>query len=308
MKLIVIFLLLLSSNAFTEQNITIKQFADSLFREEDYYRAITEYKRFLFLYPKHPKSDETKFLIGFSYFKGEKRDAAIRYFEELSSDSSKKASAFFEESYFFIGQTHFLANRHPIARAQWQEFLEKYPKSQFADAAHYQRGWSFFLEEELERSKEAFKKVTAKESHPEAKPRDLLKISLTFKEHAGKMIEEIDRWGDHPRRSPLLAGVMSALLPGSGQWYTGRFWDGFSALLINGIFIYGIYAAFDAELYAAGGILAFFGTGFYGGNIFSAVSGAYKFNRNIKESQWQRLKSQHGLDFNWSGSSLTLRF
>ncbi len=289
MKLIVIFLLFIPTNAFTEQNITTKQFADSLFREEDYYRAITEYKKFLFLHPKHSKSDETRFLIGFSYLKGEKWDAAIRYFEELSS---KKASAFLEESDFLIGQAHFLANRHPIARAQWQEFLEKYPKNQFADAAHYQRGWSFFLEEELERSKEAFKKVTA----------------VASKEHAGKMIAEIDRWGDHPSRSPLLAGVMSAILPGSGQWYTGRFWDGLSALVINGIFIYGIYASFDAELYAAGGILAFFGTGFYGGNIFSAVSGAYKFNRNIKESQWQRLKSQHRLNLEWSGSSLTLHF
>lgn len=292
MKLIVIFLLLLSSNAFTEQNITIKQFADSLFREEDYYRAITEYKRFLFLYPKHPKSDETKFLIGFSYFKGEKWDAALRYFSAFS----EKQTRFSDMAEFLIGQTHFLANRHPIARAQWQEFLEKYPKSQFADAAHYQRGWSFFLEEELEKSKEAFKKVTA------------IVSPIASKEHAGKMIEEIDRWGDHPSRSPLLAGIMSAILPGSGQWYTGRFWDGFSALILNGIFIYGIYASFDAELYAASGILAFFGTGFYGGNIFSAVSGAYKFNRNVKESQWQRLKSQHGLDFDWSGSHLTLRF
>ncbi|MEK7790337.1 MAG: outer membrane protein assembly factor BamD [Deltaproteobacteria bacterium] len=287
-RLIAILLFLIPQNAPSQSTNQIRSFADSLFREEDYYRAITEYKRFIFLYPKHSQSDETKFLIGFSYLKGEKWDAALRYFSAFS----EKESRFSEKAEFLIGQTHFLANRHPTARTQWQEFLEKYPKSRLIDAAHYQRGFSFFLEEELERSREAFKKVTA----------------IASKEHAGKMIEEIDRWGDHPSRSPLLAGIMSAIFPGSGQWYTGRFWDGLSALVINGIFIYGIYASFDAELYAAGGILAFFGTGFYGGNIFSAVSGAYKFNRNIKESQRQRLKSQHRLNLEWSGSSLTLYF
>jgi len=266
---------------------TLRQFADTLFHEEDYYRAITEYKRFIFLYPAHPKAKETKFLIGFSYLKGEKWDAAISAFSEIFSEKVE----------FLIGQAHFFANRYAAARSEWASFLEKYPKSKLKDATHYQIGWSYFLEETHEKAKEEFKKVGTPAGG-----------GSTLKSHANKMIEEIDQWEEHPRRSPFLAGTLSAIVPGSGQWYTGRFWDGLSALVLNGIFAYGIYKTFDAKLYPASGILIFFGLGFYGGNIFFAVLGAHKFNRNIKESQWQRLKNRHRLHLEWRGNSLNFRF
>lgn len=272
----------------TSASTPLFQFADSLFREEDYYRAITEYKRFVFLHPKHPKSEEAKFLIGFSYLKGEKWDAAIEQFETFS----EPLNSFSEKKEFLTGQTHFLANRKSTARSEWQNFIKHYPKSKFADASRYQMGWSYFLEEDREKAKEEFRKINKKE----------------IQQHAIQMTSEIDRWNDHPRRSPFLAGMMSAIVPGSGQWYTGRFWDGCSALLLNGIFIYGVYKTVDEKLYIPAGILSFFGLGFYGGNIFSAISGAHKFNQNVKESHRQRLKIQHGLKFKWENGGLTLYF
>ena len=120
--------------------------------------------------------------------------------------------------------------------------------------------------------------------------------------------QEINHWEDLPYRSPFLAGMFSAVLPGSGQWVNGRFWDGAAALTINSMFAYGIYATLDKEYYVPAGILIFFGAGFYGANIFSAISSAHKFNRTIKENQWQLLKSKYSLDIDWNGSSLTIRF
>ncbi|HDZ24290.1 MAG TPA: tetratricopeptide repeat protein, partial [Desulfobacteraceae bacterium] len=43
-------------------------FARSLFQEEDYYRAITEARRFLFLRPHDPRRVEAYLLLGRSYF------------------------------------------------------------------------------------------------------------------------------------------------------------------------------------------------------------------------------------------------
>ena len=34
------------------------ELADHFFKQEDYYRAITEYKRFLFFFPQSPKVEE----------------------------------------------------------------------------------------------------------------------------------------------------------------------------------------------------------------------------------------------------------
>src|SRR3989344_9029480 len=64
----------------------IRAFAHDLYREKDYYRAITEYKRFLFVNPHHPETSLVQFSIGFSYLKGKKYEAALPYFEKLLTE------------------------------------------------------------------------------------------------------------------------------------------------------------------------------------------------------------------------------
>ncbi len=48
------------------------EYAESLFKEGDYYRAITEYKRFIFFFPEENKAEKCYFKIGQSYFKPKK--------------------------------------------------------------------------------------------------------------------------------------------------------------------------------------------------------------------------------------------
>jgi len=47
-------------------------FAESLYSEGDYYRAITEYKRFNFLYPVDLLVEKSDFRIGECYFKAKR--------------------------------------------------------------------------------------------------------------------------------------------------------------------------------------------------------------------------------------------
>ncbi len=267
----------------------ILRFGNSLYEEEDYYRAITEYKRFLYFYPTHPKANAVNFQIGFSYLKGKKWDAALPTFQKLSSLFKTNIG---QEASFMVAQTYFLSENMSSAIKEWDQFLESFPKSSWTTPGFYQKGWAYFL----------------KEKNKEAQA-ELSKIKNTKLKMKAKLLsEEISHWKSLPHRSPFLAGTLSALLPGLGQWYDGRFWDGAAALTINGMFAYGIYATLDKKYYVPAGILIFFGTGFYGANIFSAVSSAHKFNRTIKENQWQRLKSKYSLEFDWNGSSLTVRF
>ncbi|MBI3019042.1 MAG: tetratricopeptide repeat protein [Deltaproteobacteria bacterium] len=264
------------------------RFGNSLYKEEDYYRAITEYKRFLHFFPHHPKATQVTFQIGFSYLKGKKWDAALPYFQKLSLSQTHVK----EEASFAIAQTYFLSENRSSAIKEWSQFLEIFPKSSWADPSFYQKGWAYFLQE---KNKEA--------------QQELSQIKNTkLKMKAELLSQEINHWDTLPTRSPFLAGLFSAILPGSGQWVDGRFWDGAAALTINGMFAYGIYATLDKEYYVPAGILIFFGAGFYGANIFSAVSSAHKFNRAVKDNQWQRLKAKYGLDIDWNGYSLTVRF
>jgi hypothetical protein len=97
------------------------------------------------------------------------------------------------------------------------------------------------------------------------------------------------------QKSPSLAGTLSALLPGAGQLYVGRKRDAVVSFLLNGAFILGAIEAFRKDENAVGGILIMFETGWYAGNIYSAISGAHKYNRKISNDFIGRLENRYGL-------------
>jgi hypothetical protein len=95
-------------------------------------------------------------------------------------------------------------------------------------------------------------------------------------------------WGRLPQRSPALAGIMSAVLPGSGQTYAGAWPDGLAALLVNGGLIGAGWQLARQEQWFGLGLVGLFELGFYGGNIMSAVNNAKRFNRHA----WSRRVDQ----------------
>jgi TM2 domain-containing membrane protein YozV len=89
-------------------------------------------------------------------------------------------------------------------------------------------------------------------------------------------------------KSPETAGLLSAVLPGSGQFYNGRYQDGTYSLLLNALFLLGAWKAFDSDNAALGGILAVFEIGWYAGGVYGAVGGAHKVNLKIEEDHFRR--------------------
>jgi len=85
-----------------------------------------------------------------------------------------------------------------------------------------------------------------------------------------------------PHLPPALLGAMSALVPGSGQIVAGRVTDGLVALALVGAFAAGAVGAFDSEQYVVGGIVSFFGLGWYSGNVYGALNAAERHNRDAK--------------------------
>jgi len=87
--------------------------------------------------------------------------------------------------------------------------------------------------------------------------------------------------GSHlPHRSPGLAKVMSAVIPGSGQMYAGRAHDGLRHLLFNGILIYTIVKLIQNEHYPAALGVTAIALPFYLGNIKGGGYSARAFNRD----------------------------
>ena len=74
--------------------------ADAFLAEGEYYRAITEYKKFLFLFPDSGKAGYALYGVGTAYYRGEEYDPAARTFyvvqEKYGRGSHAAPSAYFE--------------------------------------------------------------------------------------------------------------------------------------------------------------------------------------------------------------------
>lgn len=97
------------------------------------------------------------------------------------------------------------------------------------------------------------------------------------------LLERCEAFEDLPGRSPTLGGFLSALLPGAGQVYSGRYADGLVAFLINGVLIGGSVAAALNDEEVAAAAIGTVGLGFYAGNIYGGANAAQRFNRNERD-------------------------
>jgi TM2 domain-containing membrane protein YozV len=79
-------------------------------------------------------------------------------------------------------------------------------------------------------------------------------------------------------RSPAAAAVFSAVVPGTGQMYSGRFRDGLRHLIFNGLLIYTVYWLARDDNYTGAYLVAGITLPFYVGNIVGAKRSAEWFN------------------------------
>lgn len=100
-------------------------------------------------------------------------------------------------------------------------------------------------------------------------------LALLMKEAAAK-----------PDKKPWLAASMSAIVPGSGKFYTGDWTDGLMSLIFVGATAYQSYRGFnDKGLKSARGwIFGGLSLGFYTGNIYGSVVAAKKKNQKKKDA------------------------
>jgi hypothetical protein len=101
-------------------------------------------------------------------------------------------------------------------------------------------------------------------------------------------------------KSAALAGIMSAVLPGSGYVYTGRWKEGISALTFNALLGWGIYSLFKNHNTGSGILLSSFAAPFYIGNIVGASNAALAENAKDKELALGKLRNHLELDFYFS--------
>lgn len=242
-------------------------FAESLMRQKDYFRAITEYKRVMY----HSENDSLKnyclLQIGVAYRKSRKIESAIHYTTGLLSRNDVSLSI----------QTQSNLN---LGLAFLESHLPQLSVPYFLEAAnHDSSGFPIVCAgvAELEMKNwmsagERFK-AAARLSRDEGLRLQLLRFS-----------DDIQAFPNRPKKSPAVASVMSFILPGSGQVYTGHFYDGLQAFIVTASSAFATYAlyryehSFDDRLtltYVGISITAIF----HAANIFGAAQTANYHNQ-----------------------------
>ena len=270
------------------------ELADHFFKQEDYYRAITEYKRFLFFFPRSAKIEEALWKIAQSYFKGQKWDEAISAADQMIKKFPNSAKL--AELYLLQGLCFTEKKDYPRARLYFEKTKDSSSDFQTTQQAQWQIAATYVKEEKW---KEAVKEFRAIDPQSSLYPR------------SERWAEGLDRMDQIPKKSPVTAGIL-AILPGAGHLYCERYRDATIAFLLNGAFIWGMVEAFQDESYVVGGILTFFELGWYSGNIYSAVSSAHKYNRKKKQEYLNNLEKEVRISTGmvWHGKTpiFTLRF
>jgi TolA-binding protein/TM2 domain-containing membrane protein YozV len=251
-------------------------FANHLYQTGDYYRAITEYERFAFTYPDHPTVKLARYQIAMSYFMGQKWDQATDRFRSIFELNPNEETG--KRSLFMLGEVYLAKKDYLRAITVFKEYLSAYPDDDRRDAARIQIGRCQLWQGDWRLAEETFRS-----NGPD---------SPFFSQSQG-LAAGAREFPLIPKKNPILAGTLSAILPGAGQLYIGRTTDAVISFLLNGIFIWGAVESFHKGNNVAGGILLAFESGWYLGNIYNATSGAYKYNRRAEGDYINQLENQY---------------
>lgn len=77
---------------------------------------------------------EALYQTGFTYYREENYDEAIRWFERAYSEFPSKKEG--EQGFYWVGTALQKAQRYPEAARRYSEFIDKYPQSELVDSAY----------------------------------------------------------------------------------------------------------------------------------------------------------------------------
>lgn len=276
--LIVCSLLALACPVRTETQVDLQKlvpFADYLFDKGEYYRAITEYHRYLFSCLDCHEAPYAEWKIAMAYQNGDQPTDARLHAQNVIKLFPQ--SPYAVNAPVLIAASYRAEERYSLAAIELDQFGTKYIQEYRGQEAILLASLQYLRAEDTTSAKEILSEL------PETSP---------LSNEAQKLINEIDLLNDLPQKNPLLAGSLSAIIPGAGQFYIGKKSDGFIAFVLNGLLLYATYSAFENEEYVTGGLLAVIESGWYFGNIYNAMNGAHQYNRNQRVSVLDNLDLQ----------------
>lgn len=231
----------------------ILKFANYLYCDGDYLRAIDEYKKYL----SHNYNDTIIFKSALSYSRIGKIFEAKNLFKKLIPNHKLSDEAILE-----IAKLDFTEKKYFELRNILNDTI--YQKTRFISSINILNQISILYEGNLTAG---INVQDFSRSFPVSRREEIQKFLL--------------RKVNPEYKSPINAAILSALIPGAGKIYTGYYADGVTSLLLTGVLGYISYADFNAKHYFRGWLFAGLTGVFYLGNIYGSAVSAQIRNAQI---------------------------
>jgi tetratricopeptide (TPR) repeat protein len=276
-------------------------YGDALASEGDCWRAETEYRRVAFLAKTVAVDVWSRIKVGNCQYRGGNWESAASQFLRAAEESRTEPET--EAAYLMAGASYFNAGDYEtcggiLDRIDYGDdvrssgidgpendnltFAQQDRHDTQKEKAALLRGLCTLAMGNWGGSAERFQQLA--EDYPDSLTRNRA-LFLRWKSEEGATL---------PRKRPKLAAGLSAILPGAGQTYAGRAFDGFRHLVFDGLLIYSVYRLIESDNYAGGYLLAGFTLPFYVGNIMGAKRSAESHNASERASYVSLVISEAG--------------
>lgn len=252
---ILLIIIVLSGISPAQDNLSRQfDYANNLFASGLFYDSITEYKRLMFFDREEVYNYKANINIALAYKAGGKLDEAVKFFS-IAEINAKTEDELYEAKMQIV-RTNILRKTHQRASELLDEIEKNFLNRDKSDEINYWRGWNFMLADDWANAAKYFGKIDYQ--HP-------LKI----------LSDGVER----DKYSVTFAKVISYILPGSGQFYTGNYLSGLMSLGWNVLLGYFTINAFVEDRVFDGLVVGnLLWLRFYRGSIENAENSARQKN------------------------------
>ena len=267
--IILLILNLILSNLLAQDLDKQYNYANSLFNSEKYFDAITEYKRLLYFEKSEQYNYQSNFNIGLSYKFGAKYDEAIKYF--YLSEMAAQSDSLKIKSRLQRIRINILRRTTDNAIVMLNELDIEFPNQVDSNTIAYWQGWAYIMADDWANASHSFDKIDCE--HP------LKKIANEVEDN---------------KYSVTFATLISYILPGSGQFYTGNYVSGLLSLGWNVLWGYLTINAFVTDRVLEGILIGgLLWARFYRGNFKNAEKFAIEKNIEISNEAYKYLMNNY---------------
>lgn len=249
------------------------KFADHLYQEKDYLRAIGEYQRYLLYSPQD--ADSVLYKIGLCYRLAGDTERAIIYFRKIAPRNSDNPLRF--SANYQIAYTYFLDDQHENSLQYLNQILDDTKSPDERGKLQILAAFNYMHQSRWRDAEHILGSLIS-----EDEDLNLTASSLKARAREGMNL---------PRKSPIMAGLFSAVIPGTGKIYCREYGDGIYSLIITGITGWLAWNGFRGNgiRSVSGWVFGSVCSVFYAGNVYGSAVAARIYNHRLESDLLERL-------------------